>query len=182
VIKIETERLELIAGTPELAKADIESHTHFAELLEARVPEGWPPPLNDLNSQRWFARYLAEHPDGVGWVTWYFVLREGADGERVAVGNGGFKGLPMDDGTVEVGYSIMSEFQKRGYATEAVGGLLKWAFSHAEVKRVIAETYPTIPESINVMVKSGFVFIGDGSEAGVIRYELTREAFKLGDH
>jgi RimJ/RimL family protein N-acetyltransferase len=71
----------------------------------------------------------------------------------------------------------MEEFQKRGYATEAVGGLLKWAFSHTPVTRVIAETYPTIPESINVMVKSGFVFIGDGSEAGVIRYELTREAF-----
>lgn len=177
MIKIETARLELVAGTPELARADIESRARFAELLEARVPEGWPPPLNDLDSQRWFAEYLAEHPDGVGWVTWYFVLREDAAGERVAVGNGGFKGLPTPDGTAEVGYSVMEEFQKRGYATEAVGGLLKWAFSHTQVTRVIAETYPTIPESINVMVKSGFVFIGDGSEAGVIRYELTREAF-----
>jgi ribosomal-protein-alanine N-acetyltransferase len=178
LLKIETDRLELIAGTQELARANIESRARFAELLEARVPEAWPPPLNDLDSMRWFARYLEEHADGVGWVTWYFVLRERVAGGRVAIGNGGFKGLPTEDGTVEVGYSIIEEFQGLGFASEAVSGLIEWAFAHPEVTRVIAETYPVLTKSIRVMEKNGLVFIGDGSEEGVIRYELPRNAFE----
>jgi ribosomal-protein-alanine N-acetyltransferase len=177
-LKINTERLELIAGTPELARANIESRARFAELLEARVPEAWPPPLNDLDSMRWVARYLEEHADGVGWVTWYFVLRESGAGERVAIGNGGFKGLPDEAGTVEVGYSVLEEFQRLGLASEAVRGLIEWAFAHPEVTRVIAETYPVLTKSIRVMEKNGLVFIGDGSEEGVIRYELSRNAFE----
>ncbi len=177
-LKINTERLELIAGTQELARANIESRARFAELLEARVPEAWPPPLNDLDSMRWFARYLEAHADGAGWVTWYFVLRESEAGGRVVIGNGGFKGLPTEDGTVEVGYSILEEFQQLGYASEAVRGLIEWAFAHTQVTRVTAETYPTLPKSIRVMEKNGLVFIGDGSEEGVIRYELTRGAFE----
>ncbi len=58
-----------------------------------------------------------------------------------------------------------------GYATEAVAALLEWAFSHSEVKRIIAETYPTLTESIGVMEKNGFRFIGGGSGPGIIRYE-----------
>ncbi|MBV9959194.1 MAG: GNAT family N-acetyltransferase [Acidobacteria bacterium] len=177
-MKIKTARLELIAGTPELAQADLENRARFAELLGARVPEDWPPPLNDRDSQQWVVRYLAEHPDGVGWSIWYFVLPESVAGERIAIGNGGFKGLPAPDGTVEVGYSVMEEFQKRGYATEAVGGLIRWAFSHTPVARVIAETYPELQKSVRVMLKNGLVFIGDGSEPRVIRYELTRQAFE----
>lgn len=177
-LKINTDRLELIAGTPELAQADIESRARFSELLEARVPDDWPPPLNDRDSQQWFARYLAEHADGVGWVTWYFVLRESEAGGRVAIGNGGFKGLPTADGTVEVGYSIIEEFQGAGYATEAVESLIEWAFAHPQVTRVIAETYPELTKSVRVMEKNGLTFIGDGSEERVIRYELTREEFE----
>ncbi|HEY0544908.1 MAG TPA: GNAT family N-acetyltransferase [Pyrinomonadaceae bacterium] len=177
-LKINTDRLELIAGTHELAQADLESRAHFSELLEARVPEDWPPPLNDRDSQQWFARYLAEHPDGTGWMTWYFVLHESEAGERIAIGNGGFKGLPTADGTVEVGYSIIEKFQGTGYATEAVAALIKWAFAYPQVTRVIAETYPELTKSVRVMEKNGLTFIGDGSEERVIRYELTREAFE----
>lgn len=177
-LKIKTERLELIAGTPSLAQADIESRERFAELLEARVPEDWPAPLNDLDSQKWVVRYLSEHPDATGWVIWYFVLPEHDAGERIVIGNGDFKGLPTEDGTVEVGYSIIEKFQGKGFATEAVAGLIKWAFTHPQVTRVIAETYPELTKSVRVMEKNGLVFIGDGSEERVIRYELKREEFE----
>ena len=96
--RITTDRLELIAGTPELAHANINNRPKFAALLDARVPDEWPPPLNDLDSMKWFERYLDEHPDCIGWVTWYFILREDERGERVAIGNGGFKGRPTPEG------------------------------------------------------------------------------------
>lgn len=133
----------------------------------------WPPPLNDRNSIN-----FGKHDDAIGWVNWYFVLREDAEGQRVAIGNGGFNGKPTGDGMVEVGYSILEEFQRAGYATEAVSGLLKWLFSHDNVTRVIAKTYPTLKSSIRVMEKNRFVLIGNGSGEGVIRYELNRSAFQ----
>lgn len=43
------------------------------------------------------------------------------------------------------------------------------------IKGVIAETLPALRPSIRVLEKSGFKFIGQGSELGVIRYQLTRE-------
>lgn len=177
-LKITTERLELIAGTPELARADIDSRSRFSQLLDATVPDEWPPPLNDLGSMTWFARYLEEHPDGVGWVTWYFLLRENNRGERIAIGNGGFKGKPTPDGTAEVGYSVLEKFQRNGYATEATRSLVSWAFEHPEVNRIIAETYPSLTGSIHVLGNNGFVYIGEGSEEGVIRYAVGRQEFE----
>ena len=46
-------------------------------------------------------------------------------------------------------------FQACGYATEASRRLIAWAFSHAEVDGVIAETMPDLRPSIRVMEKCG---------------------------
>ena len=176
-IRLTTERLELIAATPEMVRAEIADRPRFARLLRARVPEKWPPPLNDEESMRFALRYLESHPGVAGWMQWYFILRaDGADG-RVAIGNGGFRGKPGPDGTVEVGYSVLEKYQKTGYGTEAVGALLSWAFAHPEVTRVTAETYPDLTPSIRVLKKSGYVKIGKGSEERTIRFELPRAAF-----
>ena len=120
----------------------------LSNLLDATLPEEWPPPLNDDASARFFEDYLAAHPDAAGWMLWYFVRDE--NGSRIAIGNGGFKGKPVD-GTVEVGYSIVSEFQRQGYASEGVGARLDWAFDHADVQRVIAETLPELEASQTVL-------------------------------
>jgi RimJ/RimL family protein N-acetyltransferase len=42
---------------------------------------------------------------------------------------------------------------------------------------VIAETLPELTPSIGVLGKCGFHLIGEGSEPGVIRFELTRAAY-----
>ncbi len=176
--KITTERLELIAGTLDLARADIDDRAEFSKLLDAEIPPNWPPRLNDLDSQTWFLNYLERNPDGVGWISWYFIYIDTASGQRKAVGIGGFKGKPDANGIVEVGYSIMESHQRLGFGTEATRGLIKWAFQHPEVTRVIAETYPELTASIRVLEKNGFRFIGDGSEERVIRYELLRGTFE----
>ena len=90
------------------------------------------------------------------------------------VGTCGFKGPPTADGTVEIGYGILPEFRRHGYATEATQGLITHAFAHPEVARVIAETFPDLFPSIGVLRKIGFSYAGEGSEPGVVRYELRR--------
>lgn len=166
---LRTRRLLLRAATPELAAADLHNRSVFARLLNAYVPEDWPPPLNDDNSKTYTLSYLEENPDAVGWSTWYF-LRPGENGgSSEAIGIGGFKGKPSQ-GMVEVGYSVMPAWQRLGFASEAVAALIAWAFSHSEVQVVIAETLPSLLASIRVLEKNGLHWLGQGSEEGVIRY------------
>ncbi len=173
-LRLLTERLELVACTRSLATMEVGNPGSFSRALNADVPAGWPPPLNDEASRKWALDFLTLHPEAAGWSTWYFLLRNDGSGKRTLIANGGFKGAPLADGTVEIGYSVMEHFQGNGYATEAVTRLLTWAFEHPEVTRVIAETYPHISNSIRVLEKCGFHYIGEGSQALVIRFELTR--------
>jgi [ribosomal protein S5]-alanine N-acetyltransferase len=41
---------------------------------------------------------------------------------------------------VEIGYAVMPPFQGRGYATEMVRAIVKWAFQQPGVGKVVAET------------------------------------------
>lgn len=172
-LQLTTPRLVLIAATPTIAGAELHDRARFAELLGARVSTPWPPPLNDEESIAWTVQLLEMDPKSVGWGPWYFVLvPPGAP--RIVIGNGGFKGRATADGTVEVGYSIVEEYQRRGYAPEAVDALVRWAFSHDDVRRVVAQTMPDLRGSIRVLEKCGFAFIGPGFEEGAILFERLR--------
>jgi ribosomal-protein-alanine N-acetyltransferase len=168
VIELRTLRLRLVAGTLETARAEVNDREGLARLLDAVVPPDWPPPLNDANSARYFLDYLTKHPTAVGWMMWYFIRTD--DGRAVAIGNGGFKGEPSA-GSVEIGYSIVPQYQRRGFAGEAVQALLAWAIGHDSVQRVIAETLPESRASQALLRKLGFAEI-EPSEPGVLRFQL----------
>ena len=70
----------------------------------------------------------------------------------------------------------METHQKNGFASEAVNGLLKWAFNQSNVKQVIAETLNDGFPSQKVLKNNGFTFTGNGSEPGVIRFELKKQS------
>lgn len=173
-ISVKTERLELIAGTLAIAQAEIGDRAQFSQLLDARVPEAWPPEFNDQETMSFFLEKLQADAEQVGWWAWYFVLNHQTNNERILIGNGGLKGKPTADGTVEIGYSVLQEFQNLGYGTEAIQGLINWAFQHPEVQRVIAETLPELKPSQRLLEKCQFSYIGQGSEPGVIRFQLDR--------
>lgn len=165
-LRIETPRLELIAADLSLVRADLHHREELAHRLAARL-EDWPPPLYEVSSMQWTINRLTEDPARVGWMGWYWVRRWP---HRVAIGLGGFKGLP-EAGAVEIGYSVVPKFQRQGLATEAVTALVDWAFTHAGVTRVLAETLPELIPSQRVLAKNGFAYVGEGTEPGVLRYE-----------
>jgi RimJ/RimL family protein N-acetyltransferase len=175
-LRLFTDCLELVAGTLELARAEIEDRKELARLLKVPQPLSWPPPLNDENSQKWFLSALEQAgPEDAGWNLWFCVRRD----QRELVGNAGFKGSPKN-GSVEIGYSTLEAHQRNGYCTEAVRALMAWAFEHEAVQTIIAHTLPALVPSIRVLEKCGFVFAGEGEiEDGMqtIRYELSKKAF-----
>jgi len=170
---IVTQRLELVPATPELARAALDGPRALGDSLGACVPPTWPPEYLDAPSLEFTVDRLEEGPEQAGWWL-YFVLLTAAEGGRTLIGGAGYKGPPSTDGMVEVGYGIVSDHRRRGYASETVRGLLGHAFALPAVQRVISETLPELAPSIGVLRKCGFCLIGEGSEPGVIRFELTR--------
>jgi RimJ/RimL family protein N-acetyltransferase len=177
---IRTARLDLVVATEKALRAELESPVALAETLDAVVPAGWPPEFYDADAVHYSLEWLLKHPSEANWGFYYFLERAAAGGRRVLVGAGGFKGPPDPDGLVEVGYSIVPERHRRGYATEATRGLLAFAFADPLVHTVIGQTMMTLEASIGVLEKAGFRFTGAGNdphapEGQVIRYAITRE-------
>ena len=168
-----TPRLRLVAQNLALARAELDEPGALPGLLDAEVPVDWPPPLNDHDSMTWSLRKLEENPDAIGWLLWY-ILRT-IEGRAHAIGVAGFTGPPVD-GRCEIGYSVMPDQQRMGYATEAVRALLQRAFASKGVDEVIAYTYPNLTPSIGVMTKCRFVFDGPGNAIGTVRYRVRRAA------
>lgn len=168
---VESNRLMLVAANAELVRGDLAGFETLGEMLEAQVPENWPPELYDREAMEYALRML-EDSTAPGWSFWYMLLRTVSPPQLVGIC--GFKGRPNAAGSAEIGYSVISQFRNQGYATEAVDRLVRWAFSHQTVREVSAETLPYLQSSIRVMKKNGFEFTGAGSELGVVRYAVHR--------
>lgn len=165
-----TPRLRVVPATVALARAELTDRAAFAALLDARVPADWPPE-SAADALPWFLEQLEAAPDEqAGWLAWYGV-RAAADGEPATlVGGAGFLGPPAD-GTVMTGYSVLPQYQNRGYATEMVGALVGWAMTQPGVRRVVAETGAGNGPSVKLLTGLGFREVGPGEEAGSLRFE-----------
>jgi RimJ/RimL family protein N-acetyltransferase len=172
---LRTPRLELVAATLPLIETELAGAAQLARSLDAEAGE-WPPPLNDENSLRWTVDKLRKHPEHAGFYVWYVVLTEN-DARRL-VGLVAFKGPPDENGSVETGYSVVEQFQRRGIGTEATLALIEWAFQHSEIQEVTAETYPELRPSIRIMVRCGMSLYGQGSEPGTIRFGIRKKQFE----
>ena len=168
---LESPQLILVAATPELIEADLGGREALAAALQAEVPASWPPELFSATVRRLSQQQL-DNPAERGWSAWYLLAPGGDD--AVLVGLCQFRGRPDARGSVEIAYSVLSEFRNRGYATEAVARLVRWAFGHPNVNEVVAETMPYRRHSIRIMEKNGFQPAGPGSEPGVLRYVLRK--------
>ena len=102
-----------------------------------------------------------ENPQYRLWYAAWFI--ENTDGQRL--GELCFKGLSAD-GTAEIGYGILPDFQNRGYATEAVKAVADWALSQSGVNCITAETEADNLTSQKVLLNCGFAATGEQGEEG----------------
>lgn len=96
---------------------------------------------------------------------WSIYLLDGT-----CIGGIGFKGIPDEEGKVEIGYGIDESYRRMSYATEAVGAMLKWAMSKEDVKCVQAQTEEHNEISKRVLKKNGFIQVGQGCEGILFEY------------
>jgi [ribosomal protein S5]-alanine N-acetyltransferase len=190
-LRLQTERLELVAATGALSHAAAYDHAGLGTLLDARVPPDWPPEIM-RDVMEFFASHAASHEHELGWGAWYIVGNEALG--RTVIGTCGFKGPPKEDGSVEVGYSVLPAFQRRGLGSEATRRLISWAFEGAigagygtgeewrRVERIYAETFPDpmYEASRRVMIKCGMSYAGSNGATGTILYVIERDVYEMG--
>jgi [ribosomal protein S5]-alanine N-acetyltransferase len=166
---IETARLRLVPLTLAYATSAIDDRATLARDTAAEVPASWPPELWDQDAQEW-TRKILEHDPSTDWVPRCIVVRDPAP---VVCGVVGY-GPPDAEGRVVIGYGVLPEFRRRGYAAEALGGVVAWAFEDPRVQVIAGDTYPHLTPSIRTMERNGFVRAGSGQEEGTIRFERRR--------
>lgn len=91
---------------------------------------------------------------------WMIELKNGTH-----IGEACFKGI-TEKGTTEIGYGIAEDYQRCGYATEAVSALIDWALAQPGVMCVMAETEASNVASQKVLYKTGFMPTGETGDEG----------------
>ena len=161
---LRTERLVLVALTPELARAALEDSPKLGRMLGARVPETWPGAD--------FARMLPRIGQGVEEVS------PGAEptrlvvhaADRTLIGETGVHGPPDGSGTIEVGHSIVPAYRGKGFATEATRALIRHSLDRPAIRCVTAECLDDNVASLRVLEKLGMRRVG--SAGATLRFEL----------
>lgn len=169
---LRTERLVLIAARREHLEAELHDPDRLGPLLGARVPAGWPPGEYDRDAMAFFLdRYEAEGPAAVGWYGSYALAipaDPAAPPELVAAA--GYFGPPTPDGTLEIGYSVVAEARRRGYAAELARALAEHGLRQGGVRRVIAHTAAENHASRGVLERAGFRAAGSDGRGLIYEY------------
>lgn len=151
-----------------------QGNDHLADLLGISVPEGWTeyPEMVLVAYDK-----LRNDPAMLGWF-FYLVIHRA---DKRLIGAGGFKGKPNEDGLVEMGYEIAADYRERGLGTEMAEGLIRFAFGHSYVHRVIAHTEEEYNASVKILQKAGMRFVGtfkNKEGENLWEWEITRNHYQ----
>jgi ribosomal-protein-alanine N-acetyltransferase len=102
-----------------------------------------------------------------GFESWIIIEKE----SNLVIGDTGFKGLPDINGAADIGYGIIASARRKGYAAEAVNGLIKWAFLQPELNLITASCETTNTGSAKVLKGLGFKCKGVNEE--MFEWELS---------
>lgn len=164
---LETERLTIRPFDRALMLAAIDEQTGVGALLGLAIAAGWPN-ADERDALPFLADELARDPSLLDWGM-HLVIHTA---ERTIIGTAGFKGKPLDNGTVELGYGIAPGYQGQGHATEAVRALVAWGLAEPGVRRVFADCLPHNRASARVLEKAGFRPLPP--TVGYLNWELRR--------
>ena len=155
---IETTRLELGPLSPRFLEAIVGGRRDGAQAeIGLELPPWWPD-RHDLGFLKLRLGQVTKDPTREEWLPRSIALR----GPTPAlIGHIGFHGPPgvngqQRPGALEVGYTVFEPFRRRGYATEAVEGILGWAQAEHGVRHFIASVGPENVPSLALVRRLGF--------------------------
>jgi aminoglycoside 6'-N-acetyltransferase len=114
--------------------------------------QGWDAPYPVEQARRFVSAMATEPADVPGeWLQIAVTLA----GDDALVGDCAFVPQAHEPRTVEIGFTIAPEHQRRGYAREAVSSLLRYLFEQLGKHRAIASCDPRNAPSVKVLEAVG---------------------------
>lgn len=149
---------------------DADAGPLFALHSSARVLRYWdaPPWTDPARAARFIGACRQMADDGTGVRV---AIDHGPD--RDFIGWCSLSRWNPDHRSAALGYCLTDAAWGRGYATEAAGAVLQWAFDTTDVNRVQAETDTRNAASAHVLEKLGFVREGTLREDCVVNGEVS---------
>ncbi|NBV66523.1 MAG: N-acetyltransferase [Actinobacteria bacterium] len=126
---------------------------------------------------RWRVPQVKADPSTNKWFLRLIVLKE----NREIIGSTSFHGVPDENGMIEIGLGIESEFHNQGFAKESLLAMWSWAIDQPGVKSFRYTVSPENAPSIKVIEYFGFPFVGvqiDEEDGPENIYEISVDDFK----
>jgi len=109
-------------------------------------------PLSSLEEAKtWIGLFLEGEPRNHH--RWIMVLKE--NGEKI--GTCGFHRWNRETGEIEMGYDLQPPYWRKGYTSEALTAIMKFALEEMKVKKIFAHISVDNIASIRISEKLGFV-------------------------
>lgn len=172
---LRTGRLDFAPVSPAMIGALLEGDAPRLERLAgAAFPRPFEAPPLFAEHAPVFRHQMRVAPGrGVAWRFWFLVEREA----NAVVGVAGLPGAVIA-GTARIGYSIYPAAQARGFATEAVRGLVEWLLGQPGILQVQATIAPDNGASLEVARKVGMREVGTSwdEDGDLLVFERDRES------
>lgn len=126
---------------------------------------------------RWRVPQVKADPSTNKWFLRLIVLKK----NREIIGSTSFHGVPDENGMIEIGLGIESEFHNQGFAKESLLAMWSWAIDQPGVKSFRYTVSPENAPSIKVIEYFGFPFVGvqiDEEDGPENIYEISVDDFK----
>jgi RimJ/RimL family protein N-acetyltransferase len=91
--------------------------------------------------------------------------------EELVIGDVGFHAPPDELGEVSIGFGMVPAARGRGFATEALRGLLDWALRRPEIRSVHADTDLVNLASQRVLLAAGMRLVADEGDRKVFEIQ-----------
>lgn len=165
--KLVSERLTLIPFTKQICNNIINENYSDLAILELTKGKGWPDD-DILETLPKIIVNLTRVELPTGFESWMIIKK----GSREIIGDIGFKGFNYYKASIDIGYGIIKEERRNGYASEAVDAIINWAFSNKIVKEITARCLLNNHVSSNLLHKFNFKQIRQDDT--MIYWSLTR--------
>ncbi|MGG7438510.1 GNAT family N-acetyltransferase [Chryseobacterium arthrosphaerae] len=171
ISELRSERLILIPYTVTLCENFLNNNFNDLNLLGLKKGKGWPD-ADVLETLPRIISNLSRVEGPTGFESWMIIKKETGE----VIGDIGFKGFEEESKSCDIGYGITGSERRNGYAEEAAGILIRWAFSNETLSHITARCLPENTGSVNLLIKLNFE--EDRRDAQMIHWVLRRPLVK----
>ena len=147
-----TERLQLIPYTIKICNDVINNDFKALHKMGFIKGNGWPDD-DVMETLPKIINNLKQVVAPTGFESWMIIKNDSLE----IIGDIGFKGFNHADQNIDLGYGIIQNERRKGYAEEAARAIIKWAIAHKEVKEITAKCLIGNIGSVNLLRKLNFV-------------------------